>query len=45
MNIFDFNENDLKLNQRGQLSPRQKEWLGMTARGIRSFSWRSANML
>jgi hypothetical protein len=41
-NIFDFNENDLRSNQRGLISPRQKEWLGMTARGIRSCSWTSA---
>src|SRR5919106_1540964 len=37
--MFDFTEEDLKLNKRGQLSQRQKEWLGMTAHGIRSFSW------
>jgi len=42
INIFNFNENDLRSNQRGSISPRQKEWLGMTARGIRSFSWKSA---
>jgi hypothetical protein len=42
INIFDFNENDLKSNQRGQLSPRQKEWLKMVARGARTFSWRGA---
>lgn len=42
INIFDFNENDLSLNKRGQLSPRQKEWLKMVARGVRSFSWQSA---
>jgi hypothetical protein len=30
------------LNKRGGLSPPQKEWLGMTARGVRSFSWKSA---
>jgi hypothetical protein len=30
------------LNQRGQLSPPQKEWLKSVAHGVRSFSWRSA---
>jgi hypothetical protein len=30
------------LNKRGQLSPRQTDWLKMVARGVRSFSWRSA---
>ena len=39
MNIFDFTEEDLKSNQRGLVSPRQREWLNMTARGIRSSSW------
>ena len=38
MNLFDFTEEDLKLNQRGQVSARQREWLNMTARGIRSLS-------
>src|SRR6266508_44103 len=42
MGIFEFNEEDLKLNQRGQLIHRQREWLKMVARGVRSFSWRSA---
>ncbi|HEX9385759.1 MAG TPA: hypothetical protein VF918_05525 [Anaerolineales bacterium] len=42
MGIFEFNEEDLKLNKRGQLSPRQREWLKMMVRGVRSFSWRSA---
>ena len=39
MNLFDFTKEELKLNQRGQISPRQREWLNMTARGIRSSSW------
>lgn len=37
--MFEFNEDDLKANQRGQLSPPQKEWLKSIARGARSFSW------
>ena len=41
MNLFDFTEEDLKLNKRGQVSPRQREWLNMTASGIRSSSWTS----
>ena len=41
MNLFEFTEEDLKLNKRGQVSPRQREWLNMTARGIRSSSWTS----
>ena len=41
MNLFDFTEEDLKLNKRGQVSARQREWLNMTARGIRSSSWTS----
>ena len=40
--MFEFTEDDLKLNKRGGLSPRQKEWLKMVARGVRSFSWKSA---
>jgi hypothetical protein len=40
--MFDFTEQDLKFNKRGQLSERQKEWLKMVARGVRSFSWKSA---
>ena len=39
MNLFDFTEQELKLNKRGQVSPRQREWLNMTAHGIRSSSW------
>ena len=41
MNLFDFTEEELKLNKRGQVSPRQREWLNLTARGIRSTSWTS----
>ena len=40
--MFEFTEDDLKINKRGQLSPSQKEWLEMVARGVRSFSWKSA---
>lgn len=40
--MFDFTEEDLKVNKRGQLSERQKEWLKIVARGVRSFSWKSA---
>jgi cadmium resistance protein CadD (predicted permease) len=40
--MFEFNEDDLKANKRGQLSSRQKDWLKMVARGVRSFSWRNA---
>jgi hypothetical protein len=38
MNLFDFNEEELKLNRQGKVSPRQREWLNMTARGILSLS-------
>jgi hypothetical protein len=41
MNLFDFTEEELKLNRQGKVSPRQKEWLNMTARGIRGSSWTS----
>ena len=40
--MFEFDAEDLKFNQRGQLSPRQKEWLKNVARGTRSFSWTGA---
>jgi hypothetical protein len=40
--MFEFNEEDLKFNQGGQLSPSQKEWLKMVARGARNFSWTGA---
>lgn len=38
MNLFDFNEEELNLNRQGKVSPRQREWLNNTARGIRSLS-------
>jgi len=41
--MYEFTEEDLKYNKRGQLSPSQKEWLKMVARGTRSLSWK--NML
>jgi hypothetical protein len=37
--MYEFTEEDLKYNKRGQLSPSQKEWLKNIARGTRSFSW------
>jgi hypothetical protein len=37
--MFEFTEEDLKANKRGQLSPSQKEWLKSIAQGTRSFSW------
>ena len=40
--MFEFTEEDLRFNQRGQISPRQKEWLKNVARGTRSFSWTGA---
>lgn len=40
--MFEFNEDDLKANKRGQFSPRQRSWLNSIARGARKFSWRSA---
>jgi hypothetical protein len=40
--MFEFNEEDLKFNQRGQVSPRQKEWLKGVAGAARSFSWTGA---
>src|SRR5688500_14429304 len=44
MNLFDFTEQELKLYKRGQVSPRQREWLNMTARGIRGSSWTSVSV-
>jgi len=40
--MFEFNADDLKTNQRGQLSPRQKDWLKIVARSTRSSSWTGA---
>lgn len=40
--MYEFTEEDLKYNKRGQLSPKQLEWLNMFARSVRKFSWRSA---
>jgi len=40
--MFEFTEEDLKFNQRGQISPSQLEWLKNVARGTRSFSWTNA---
>ena len=38
--MFEFNEEDLKFNQRGQLSLRQKEWLKMIGQGgVRVQNW------
>ncbi len=45
MSIFDFTEEDLKSNKRGHVSPRQKEWLQMTAGGIRRSSWTSVYVM
>lgn len=39
--MFEFNEEDLKANKRGQFSSRQRSWLNSIARGARKFSWRS----
>jgi len=40
--VFEFTEEDLKFNQRRQISPHQKEWLKNVAHGARSFSWTGA---
>lgn len=37
--MFEFTEDDLKANKRGQLSQSQKEWLKSVAGGVRRFSW------
>jgi hypothetical protein len=38
MNTFDFTPEELNLNKQGQLSARQRDWLRMTARGVRGSS-------
>ena len=43
--MFEFDAEDLKANQGGGLSPRQKEWLKSVARGARSFSWTNAGVI
>jgi hypothetical protein len=40
--MYEFTEDDLKANKRGQLSSSQKDWLKSIARGTRSFSWRNS---
>lgn len=37
--MFEFTEEDLNANKRGQLSQSQKDWLKSVAHGVRSFSW------
>jgi hypothetical protein len=37
--MFEFTEEDLNINKRGQLSPGQQQWLKSIAQGTRSFSW------
>ena len=37
--MFEFTEEDLKANKRGQLSASQREWLKGIAQGTRSSSW------
>lgn len=36
--MFEFTEEDLKANKRGQLSPSQREWLKGIAGGVRRLS-------
>ena len=40
--MFEFNAEDLNINQRGQLSQRQRDWLKIVARSARSSSWTGA---
>jgi len=40
--MYEFTEEDLKFNKRGQLSPSQREWLKMIAHSARSWSWKGA---
>jgi uncharacterized membrane protein YhaH (DUF805 family) len=42
VSIFNFTENDLRENQHGLISLRQKDWLQMTRRRHRSFARREA---
>jgi len=42
LGIFEFTTEDLRANQRGQLSDRQRGWLHSTRRGIQSCSMASA---
>jgi succinate dehydrogenase hydrophobic anchor subunit len=42
VSIFNFTENDLRENQHGLISLRQKDWLQMTRRHHRSFARREA---
>jgi hypothetical protein len=42
--IFDFTPEDLRANQHGFISERQRAYLQSTARGIRSFSWSSVTI-
>ena len=37
--MFEFTEDDLRINKRGQISQSQKIWLKSIAGGVRSFSW------
>lgn len=39
MKIFEFNNDDLRFNQRGQISRRQEEWLRRFEPRMRSFAW------
>ena len=39
MKLFEFNYEDLRFNQRGQISQRQLEWLRRFRPRIRSFAW------
>ena len=34
LNLFDFNEEDLKSNRRGLITPRQREWLAGMGQGV-----------
>ena len=45
MKIFEFDNEDLRLNQHGQISQRQIEWLRRFKPRIRSFAWMVAILL